>query len=535
MHRLHRIACVALSAGLALAATSTAHAQAAPQPAKPAAAPGQAAPAPGEKKPEPEAEKKPEPEAPSGGGIINTDIVAPANIPAFKDLPTLAIPKSAGERALHRVPEQKLKKPFAVTAVGIDLQFYMPSSEIKWPIPFVDDFEDVEAPTLGSLNLSLGGLHFFDHAELYMSIPLFGFSEAYTRDTQTKPQREFDMKYLVATGVKFYPLPIHVGLVRPYIAAGIARRSWTLGKASDSQVSFERADSIVIPIGLGAAWRPTPKVMVDINLQYAFADSMTVYTKVLPQALTDDAPKFDSRDVDLGALMFTLALRWTSDVTREVVTEEFRQEEAKRLSRLMRTGKASGFILALGPSMRIATNGSDYWENHRPYLESSYSEGFFPHLTAGYYHFGLDAEVRLAWRSIWGDASGYGADMETSRTGFFLEAIKLFDVGMYGFVPWVGIGVGYEMYSITDRTPQKTATGTDLHPVTSEPSGMVMSIPFGWDIRTNPSSWWFLRTSFRWVPFAEVDLPEAKGVSYDYGGLEFDVIQFVMYPSRLMK
>ena len=63
--------------------------------------------------------------------------------------------------------------------------------------------------------------------------------------------------------------------------------------------------------------------------------------------------------------------------------------------------------------------------------------------------------------------------------------------------------------------------------------GFVVSVPFGFDIRTRPSTWWFLRTSLRWVPFAEAEV--AKGVTFDYGGLELEFISFVMYPQRLMK
>ena len=45
---------------------------------------------------------------------------------------------------------------------------------------------------------------------------------------------------------------------------------------------------------------------------------------------------------------------------------------------------------------------------------------------------------------------------------------------------------------------------------------------------------WLVRTNLRWVPRARIDFPGA-GVGLDLGGLEFDFIQFVLFPERLFK
>ena len=477
--------------------------------------------------------KQPAP-PPSGGGIINTDMGAPKNVPALADLPALRIPKRAGERALPRVPEQELKKPFAITTLGLDYHMFMPSSEAKWAVPFLEDFDNQPAPSLGSLNLVIGGLHFFDRADLYFSLPLVALTEAL--GGYTNPKREVELSYLTVAGGKFYPMSLSRGTVRPYVSGGLASRTFTMTGRKALSDSLERDIAWVVPIGVGVTWRSDLNLLVDASLSYPLFDTMTAHGDVAPKPLVDDAGKQTTRDVELGALTFTLGLRWARDTNGHINQEEYRGDEAQRLARMMRTKSAGGLTLAVGLSTRLAHNGSDYFDGHRPFLAGAYDEGFFPHATIGWYHFEWDAEVRAAWRMVSGDAMGYGATMETGRQGFFVEAIKMIDIGYFGFVPWIGIGFGYELLELKDSTTVTIDTVTNATSQRTESwsdSKAVLSIPFGWDLRISPSSWWFLRTSLRWIPVAEVEV--AKGVTYDFGGLEFDFIQFVMYPGRLMK
>ncbi|HEY0839988.1 MAG TPA: hypothetical protein VGD74_07365 [Vulgatibacter sp.] len=61
--------------------------------------------------------------------------------------------------------------------------------------------------------------------------------------------------------------------------------------------------------------------------------------------------------------------------------------------------------------------------------------------------------------------------MSTSQDVGLLEALKFFDVDLYGFVPFVGAGLGYGRFSFRDEAgPMSTeATGwralVSLYPV----------------------------------------------------------------------
>ena len=59
------------------------------------------------------------------------------------------------------------------------------------------------------------------------------------------------------------------------------------------------------------------------------------------------------------------------------------------------------------------------------------------------------------------------------------------------------------------------------------------NIVFGWDIRPSvKGDWWILRTNLRYFPFLDV---ERQGKKLSWQHLEFNFIQFVFYPQRLMK
>jgi hypothetical protein len=55
----------------------------------------------------------------------------------------------------------------------------------------------------------------------------------------------------------------------------------------------------------------------------------------------------------------------------------------------------------------------------------------------------------------------------------------------------------------------------------------------GWDIRPVRTEWWLLRTKLRYSPKLELEVTPGQSVAFDH--LEFNFIQFVMYPGRLQR
>jgi hypothetical protein len=415
-----------------------------------------------------------------------------------------------------RVPGQVERDPFATTTLGIDWSGFEPVAS-TWAIPISGGgFTQSDAAQLGQGDLSIGALHFFGHADLFVSVPLD------TRSAEISGERSLSLEYQTATGIKLYPWALRPGTVRPYLSSGLLFRSLNLTEGADVSANPGEITQAVIPVGMGVAWRTPWQAIVDLQLQY-MPGSFDLASGVVPQPLDQPVQPYTSESLDMRGIRLAVGLKWSRDLSGGD-QPGYREEAARKLQRRIDAGSASGFTLALGPSARILGNSSSYFSQRRPYLEDRLDSGVFPHAGIGYYDFGRDAELRLAYRGFDSDAVAYGAALETRQDAVFLEALKFYDLDFYGFVPFIGVGIGYGWFRATDRIPTERLTGRE--------SGLVASVPFGWDIRPDPASAWVLRTNLRWVPRARVPMPGA-GVAVDLGGLEFDFIQLVVYPGRM--
>ena len=71
-----------------------------------------------------------------------------------------------------RVPKQVEQDPFALTTIGIEVIAFTPVAS-GWPFPSSDGrFQRVVAPRLRQQDVYIGALHFFGHADIFVSFPL---------------------------------------------------------------------------------------------------------------------------------------------------------------------------------------------------------------------------------------------------------------------------------------------------------------------------------------------------------------------------
>jgi hypothetical protein len=105
-----------------------------------------------------------------------------------------------------------------------------------------------------------------------------------------------------------------------------------------------------------------------------------------------------------------------------------------------------------------------------------------------------------------------------------LEATKfLFDY--HGFVPFVGPAISYEKLSFIEDFEGNRTQDKQI-----EKFGY--GLTFGWDIRPNRIQTWILRTNLRWFPNLSLEVEPGSNISFD--NLEFNFIQLIIYPSRML-
>ncbi len=424
---------------------------------------------------------------------------------------------------LDRVPAQRVNDPFATMTLGVELSTLLPFQS-QWAIPTAGGgFASARSSPLSEGALHIGGLHFFGHLELAVDIPLVALQQPLT--TTPGAARSVMAAYGVTVGAKYYPWALAAGTVRPFLSTGVMQRALRVTDGPDPSANPTGDTRWVLPVGLGVAWRTPWHLLVDASVEYRLGDVAPLASGVVPQVLGQPVPAYATRDVDLSGLRFILGIKADFDGTFGIVKPGFRERVANELAQMWRRGTLSTFYLAAGPSTRVFDNPSAYFSSDRPYLRGVYGETIFPSLGLGYYNFAADLDVRLGYREFGGSASAFGASLSTYQRGGFLEALKIFDLHFYGFAPFVGLGAGYEWVKITDNAAGAQTTATGGVPV--------VSVPFGWDIRINPSDCWFLRTNLRWVPVASFSPP--RGHAFDYGGLELDFIQIVFFPDRVFR
>jgi hypothetical protein len=443
-------------------------------------------------------------------------------------LPALiaATPAAAGEAPsaidfIDRVPAQRVGDPFATITLGAEISTLFPAAS-SWDLPLGGGrFAAVSPQPLSQVALHVGGLHFFGHAEINVTIPVYGLSTALSGPGGTRSAQAL---YNFAVGLKYYPWALRPGTIRPFLQTGLMDRTLFLADGPDVSGNATGNSRWILPVGVGVGWRTPWHFIIDVSAQYQGGDVTSLSSGLTAQPLGQPVQASYGRLVDLRGVRTTLGLKANFDATPGIVVEGFRERAAERLAKMAQRGTLNAFYVAAGPSSVLQSNGSSYFADDRPYLRGVYALSLFPHLTAGYYHFGTDLDFRVAYREFGGSAQAYGASLSTYQRGAFVEALKIFDVHLYGFAPFIGLGAGYEWRQLTD-----TAAGTRT---ALSNGGPVLSVPIGWDIRIDPTDCWFLRTNLRWVPRSPLSLPD--GHAFDYGGLEFDFIQLVFFPERLI-
>ena len=340
----------------------------------------------------------------------------------------------------------------------------------------------------------IGGMHFWGHADFYVA---FGLPLSVTSGG---PSTGASLTQSVETGARVYPWALRRGSVRPWLGVGWAPLGYRQADVALGTGPWAEQHGLHLSGGVTGRWGPH-----QIELGVGWIPSQVTY----PVDLTR------TERLDLSPITASIAYKFAFDTTAGARPHVASGGVAAREADLQERKLLSGLSVAAGVSsaFTLGPDPGDFRYAGGP------SGAILADVAIGYYNHPWDAAVRLSWRRIGQATSGYGASRTWVRQAFSLDVFKmLFDY--QGFVPFVGPGVSANY--LTYQDPNTLAANWVFTP----------EVIVGWDIRPTRVQSWLLRTNLRVAPFLTLSGDNTKQT---FRHLEFNFIQFVLYPGRLFR
>lgn len=396
---------------------------------------------------------------------------------------------------------QDLKKrhSFARSYFGLDLSLL--------PSPGQSVYLNQEgAPTSFDLapalvpGINIGGTHFWGHADFYISIT--------TSPIQLADSPVFQQYRLgVFTGLRVYPWQLKTGKLRPFVGYKFSPIRYFQQNLQEDNYLQTNVRSTV---DVGLAYQ-TSSLYLYAGYNRIFNPNLDIYLSRSQRG----SSRYPNQLFTIGA---NILLETTSGAYTKTIA---------RLDSILSNSSQFGLFFGIGPSSAFPTQSSSYIQEELPFLDDRSMPGIFPEITLGYHFSQPDIVLSTAYRPIQQVRSAFGYDQRLFRHSLSLEAYKfLFDY--HGFAPFLGVGASQEWVRLEEESMQGNIFANESSYQFIRPT-----IIFGWDIRpSRKADIWLLRTNLRYTPGLEVDVLDKK-LSLEY--LEFNFIQFVIYPQRIKK
>ncbi|MEO0334320.1 MAG: hypothetical protein AAF223_22050, partial [Bacteroidota bacterium] len=216
--------------------------------------------------------------------------------------------------------------------------------------------------------ITLGGIHFWGHADFYVTFPLSFLS------LQNKPDFFDQLSYSqgVETGMRVYPLKLQPQRVSPFV--GISFRSLSYQHTIDEDEYPEespRYRRMIAPLQFGATYT-TNKYLITASAYYQFQDEINYSISPTQTGRTTFNP-----------VSFNLSFLRYWDTDRFMRNPKVVRDLNNQYHVLQKENRLSTWYWGLGPSAGLQMSKSGYLERNFPYLYDEYSSAFMPDITFG--------------------------------------------------------------------------------------------------------------------------------------------------------
>ena len=348
--------------------------------------------------------------------------------------------------------------------------------------------------------LNIGGLHFWGHADFYISIPLTQIN--FNKNDSAK----FQLNQSVVTGARFLPWAYQDKKIRPYVGA-----SWAVVnfKQNENQPLFSKN-----------------KLIFDAGLLYGKGSFMTrlginYYPKNkwnYPITQTN----FQEIQMPNWSCYFGLIYAIETTRSKNMEKENNKLNSFPLLSKPTKNAiKKGDYFIGVGPSTSFMLSPSNYNETNFPYFNKKPISNTYFDIAVGYQFNKAGVVTAISYRNPKFSNEAFGTTQTIKKNSIALEAYK-FLTDYSGFTPYLGLNIAYDNIEYSEKTNSINFNQSfkKINP----------GLTFGWDILPGKTEQWFvLRTNLRWYPLSKIDI---NGKAFSQNQLEYNVIQAVFYPSR---
>jgi hypothetical protein len=349
--------------------------------------------------------------------------------------------------------------------------------------------------------LTIGGIHFWGHADFYVTFPLSFLS------LQNTPNgiSELNINQRVETGMRLYPIKLKPQRLSPFLGVSFSRLRFSQeSENSKSSNGVPTYDRFTYPIQLGLTYTSN-NWHISASAYYNYQNEFDYYISPTERA-----------SVNLNPVSFNISLLRYIDTDRKARTPRAVGQINRDYNVLKNKGLLNSWFFGVGPSSALRMTKSSFLKENYPFFSDDFSSTLVPDLTFGRYFHDVDANINLSYRTYGGRYEGFDTDIKTWRHSVGIESVK-FLFNYLGFVPFAGPILSYENLS------------TSVNGTVHNESKLALGLTFGWDIRVIRSRKFLLRTNLRYYPNLHMDI---KGEKMMFDHLEFNFIQFVYFIGR---
>lgn len=352
--------------------------------------------------------------------------------------------------------------------------------------------------------LNIGGLHFWGHADFYISIPLAQFN------LKNNDSTGFQLNQSVVTGARLLPWAYKDSKLRPFIGA-----SWAVVNFKQRTTLNENQPLI-----------SKNKLIVDAGIIYGKGNIMTRLGMNFYPSTKWNYPisptSFQEIKTPNWSVFFSFIYAYESTQSNNMEAENKRLNNYPKVSKpTMNSLKRGDYFIGIGPSSSFMLTKSEYNQMNHPYFNEKPISNTYIDIAVGYHWNKIGLVTALSFRNPRFKNEAFGVIQTIKKNSILLEAYKYL-TDYNGFTPYLGINIAYDKtdFLVKSTTGEVKLPFNQLNP----------GITFGWDILPGKTAQWFvLRTNLRWYPFSKIVI---NGKAFSQNQLEYNVIQAVFYPSR---